>query len=1322
MFNRNSNGSSLFGNVNTSTPTSTPGPNTAAGSNAQFMQKPTVSGGMFGAPNGNLSGTMANSTPSPSTTLFNRNPPANQTGTGLFGNSSQQQQTNQSGTGLFGNGNQQQQTNQSGTGLFGNSNQQQQTNNQTNGLFGNNSTNFSTTGGLFGNKTGGPTTLQTNTPKSTGPSLFGNSNTNNQGTGLSGGPKPATGGLFGNSANTGALGGSGGLFGGNPTNAVNRPFGTNSSNVGNPLLGNSAAVKAETNPYGINVNSGPTNNVPFSSASIPASITSSLNGEVSQKRQNRSDFDNTANTGYRRSSWMSSSNSIPKPTVNMPHSNLFNKLSSRLNSSDKHSATRGIFSQSYGKSWSGNDYSRDSDLLSARKDFSMNKSGLLTSDREGITQLRRLKIDPNRSAAKKIKLFSGNAVVTQDHHDSFDLDEKNEDREVTNNTNNNSDNDNNDVPHKNQGPSEHLPKESNSPDIGADINVVGQKSSELSTDYWCSPSVAILKDLTVSQLCAVPNFVIGRKGYGSITFNTDVNLTDFAPNFADELFGKTVIFRQTKTVEVYPDSNRKPPIGYGLNVSATITLENVYPVDKKTKTPITDPSKTNEVHLLIKRLGNMSDMEFISYNPFGGVWTFKVKHFSIWGLVNEEDVEVSDEAVVEMLKKEQNSKLGTDRTQRNLAQSNQTVTNENHFSGKQSFDPSMLEKRDVPDNSQLMIHPEFDDDYMIDEKEYEPDVTEHDFEGLQADPMLATSRDWVEQLTLAGSSSKTIFGKMMSNPKAIGYGQVSDMLLEYNKELETDKKITSELRLSTSSKFAKVLDNNFVLLKDIRTNSGTAVCELLGLSSKQSVLQTSINPDQLKLSEITLRSDNGYPSIAKFSLEFKNLLEHAGKNNKMYKIWQLCSILFDPISFPFEVSNSSSAKPLLKRYRYEKLCQWLVEQIKPTFDTSNNHNAFPAQMIFTHLIMNDVISASRTALESQNGHLSILLTYLDSNNPRVRELAGEQLAVWEASGHFIDSDIIRIYQLLSGTLFEDKVEIEKLSEEYGWLSVVALHIFYGTIDELSLEELVKQSISSLVVEEKNLIYCVLDLYGEEHDIEQLLISYMVDNHISDIQFVWYMVQLLNFGSSRTFSNAFCDKITLQFIDQLKISQLELEALYVSYFLNDDLCARHHIDSIVYRKLPAIWTIDEREYLDLFKLPEHLVFKALALKEKYDGNFIAAVGYMLQANCFSQARRDIISRVGPYFILTFQQTGDRTNLEKLNDVLTRFSNEERENWEYDLSVFEQFVQFALAEKPDLKKVHSIKNGVKLLYQNNKHCRYIPACCDVILKTIKNIERQ
>lgn len=78
---------------------------------------------------------------------------------------------------------------------------------------------------------------------------------------------------------------------------------------------------------------------------------------------------------------------------------------------------------------------------------------------------------------------------------------------------------------------------------------------------------------------------------------------------------------------VYPDDNKKPPVGQGLNRSARITLLGVYPIDRSTRQEITDVERiqkmnyTNHLHETTKKF----DGDFINYDMTDGAWTFTVK-------------------------------------------------------------------------------------------------------------------------------------------------------------------------------------------------------------------------------------------------------------------------------------------------------------------------------------------------------------------------------------------------------------------------------------------------------------------------------------------------------------------------------------------------------------------------------------------------------------------------------------------------------------------------------------------------------------------------
>ena len=144
-------------------------------------------------------------------------------------------------------------------------------------------------------------------------------------------------------------------------------------------------------------------------------------------------------------------------------------------------------------------------------------------------------------------------------------------------------------------------------------------------DYSVKPDLQTLKNSGHDQLSVCEGLIVGRKGYGEIQFLEPVDLTGLPKLGA--LLGEVIRF-DDKECSVYPDSEEvdKPPPGSGLNVKARLSLEGCWAVDKATREPITDPSHPSVVKHL-KRLKNMKDTHFDSFDMKTGTWTFTVDHF-----------------------------------------------------------------------------------------------------------------------------------------------------------------------------------------------------------------------------------------------------------------------------------------------------------------------------------------------------------------------------------------------------------------------------------------------------------------------------------------------------------------------------------------------------------------------------------------------------------------------------------------------------------------------------------------------------------------------
>ncbi|XP_036181046.1 nuclear pore complex protein Nup98-Nup96 isoform X10 [Myotis myotis] len=152
--------------------------------------------------------------------------------------------------------------------------------------------------------------------------------------------------------------------------------------------------------------------------------------------------------------------------------------------------------------------------------------------------------------------------------------------------------------------------------------------------YYTIPSIDDLAKITNEKgECIVSDFTIGRKGYGSIYFEGEVNLTNL--NLDD------IVHIRRKEVIVYLDDNKKPPVGEGLNRKAEVTLDGVWPTDKTSRCLIKSPDRLADINYegRLEAVSRKQGAQFKEYRPETGSWVFKVSHFSKYGLQDSDEEE-----------------------------------------------------------------------------------------------------------------------------------------------------------------------------------------------------------------------------------------------------------------------------------------------------------------------------------------------------------------------------------------------------------------------------------------------------------------------------------------------------------------------------------------------------------------------------------------------------------------------------------------------------------------------------------------------------------
>ncbi|KAG7224710.1 hypothetical protein INR49_030040 [Caranx melampygus] len=120
--------------------------------------------------------------------------------------------------------------------------------------------------------------------------------------------------------------------------------------------------------------------------------------------------------------------------------------------------------------------------------------------------------------------------------------------------------------------------------------------------YYTIPSMEDLAEMVDENGdCVVENFTVGRKGYGSIFFPGEVNVTGL--NLDD-----IVHFRRKEVI-----------------VRAEVTLDGVWPNDKTTCTQIRSPERLTDMNYegRLEKASRKQGARFLEYRPETGSWVFE---------------------------------------------------------------------------------------------------------------------------------------------------------------------------------------------------------------------------------------------------------------------------------------------------------------------------------------------------------------------------------------------------------------------------------------------------------------------------------------------------------------------------------------------------------------------------------------------------------------------------------------------------------------------------------------------------------------------------
>lgn len=1201
-----------------------------------------ASGGLFGnsstSTNGSLFGNSSSGAAKPASSGLFGNTASNQsTSNGLFGNSG----ASANPGGLFGGTSN---TSNSG-GLFGNPNSGSSqlqnpisgigSSNVSDGLFSKPATNPATGGGLFGNSSSGASTGLFNKTANPAPTagLFGNSN------GGIGGNTNASGGLFSNSGSSGGLPGmsttSGGLFG--KPNASNGLFGGSS---GTTLFGSGLSQSqpstqvsaASTNPYSNSILS----SISRTEATMPQSITGNLFAEKPTRRSStKSSSLSMFSKFFKVFNVFSSAVSTTAPTLKP------NGLLDYRNSTNRVAVADGAKHR----------------VLKKAKN-----STTLTIPASAALEMTKLVV---KSKPIKFHLINADKVMTAKKRRVLVLS-----RSPDGLPRILADDDESDAEEIEENHTQPLgPIISETSSVSSD-SLSDLDNPELNNGYWCSPSIGELSGLTFEELSLIDNFIVGRLDHGQIAYNYPVDLAPVFRTASEQdvsvavlLFGNVFKFSGS-TVRVYEDAETKPPIGTELNVPATITLRAI-------------PKSTVSQYDHIKRLQKLTGMEFVTYDPLTCNWTFKVKHFSVWGLIDDSEAEGDEDEETKRLralKKKQDDEENEMSSVYTRIYENDTYRQElkrqriskytDGIPGGWNYDASMT-SGGLLAIKQAMVKDEINkllDKFKTGQraKAFKDNISDITYESDDDE-----DEDNDALLSKIGSPGASNLDYLRLIANIIPSNTDIDDLVDekaYEPDLEDGEAFSALTRkptLNTSSNWlvqlelANDLNSALVSYHTIprkKNTSARAVNDILfsDTSNRLNVDEVStpikarafenspplITPAEdfrkleiffqklLTSSSVTSLS-NGFPSI-KFNdaVTFADI-KAIDNDEDDASLLDLASILFDRIEKNLAGKDVTVRKRLELYERREKLSEWLKTLLGKDMEDQMNADS-PLDEILHLVCRGEVNEAVSLASSSHNAHLAALLTLIDSNDQAVKKIAAFQLEEWETtkSTQLIPRPVVSIYQILAG-------EFEKAAKELPLASDLSLRVFYGNIAQelTNLFELVNIESLPIHVGEILRIYNSYKLNTVADTSDQIRHADL-SNKIK-----WILFNVLPLIPA---SNTDANVTGEEYGKQLEAAGFWKGALYVFGTLRDEKQVEENTRRVVIavvRRLNGS-VESEKEYLQhVARIPVSLVYEAIALAKADQKDFWGRGEALAGAQLWDEAHLNICDHLGPLTVIS-----------------------------------------------------------------------------------------
>ncbi|XP_074597966.1 nuclear pore complex protein Nup98-96 isoform X2 [Brevipalpus obovatus] len=706
--------------------------------------------------------------------------------------------------------------------------------------------------------------------------------------------------------------------------------------------------------------------------------------------------------------------------------------------------------------------------------------------------------------------------------------------------------------------------------------------------------------------CEISSFAIGRDGYGSICWNEPVDICGLN---LDE-----IVHIRRKEVIVYPDDTSKPDVGSGLNKPAQITLHQVWPVDKTTHEIIKDSNRlktmkyAEKIELATIKLG----ASFVEYCPETGSWVFNVKHFSKYGLLDDEN-DPEDSAG----QKSSNIPV-MDRSEGESFQLQRSSFSERVL-------PINFEQSNVPSDMNEETYDfeeseEGDDDYIFDigdslDRSGGMYPSYHD--GMRF--ALFPEEDENDATDIPAHIKKAKRTTHQDNQKS---KEISELFPNYIPKASFIKK--RELQFEP-----EITPAEQKCLSDI-----SSVC--LQVCPKVRFFNGSSNFTLIHYGKVMIYNLDLIPDISIHSQRFESQLKDCSQithvkgklpftetkpiAHNRYNIQHLERLVK---AFYGELSESTEYGQREERLNY--VIDWLSDRNR----LLKRPKSSPSLVLY-HLCCNDLKAAVDEAINCRCPKLALLIC--SGNNFNVKSSLIKQLNSWRQSGadQYINSELLKIYIILSGGIkwmISSSKEIDVL-EGLTWTQQLNLMLVFATHSGL------QECVNNLTVKTNDIEYHILAGHSPFQAIDA------APNHLE----AWFLHQSLQ--SYKVIKNdPRSDLVHLIMWSQLISKSVTLSSFIASH-IKDDFLRESALADAILSYSPKFSLQDDSWLTKDLKIPPQFIaqMKALYYKCQFDHKKNASL--LLEAEKWAQAHDAFVEFIFPELVIDEDQATLRQIIDKL----------------------------------------------------------------------------